>query len=808
MIYELFTQASELPLDEQAAFARLHCTDEKMLTALLSLLSSNQQSNEFTFSAGLSKASEQVLSQHLPAVGDAISVYQLTASLGQGGMGSVFSAKRIDDAFEQQVAIKIIPLHIQAIIKTHSFNNEASLMAKLQHPHIRKVHDAGTLDSGVHYLVMELIDGVKLDEYLKKTSLTIKSRLTLFKKICHAVNHAHQHQVIHADIKPANILVDKNGEPHVLDFGIAKLFDNHNQNVVSYYQAFSTEYASPELIATGQVSTLCDIYSLGKLLEIMLESQSLEKDSFLKYSKELQSIVNLATERTPHKRYSSVLELNNEVNQFLSGHIVSSYQADRLYRVKKFVFNRHPITVTTGLTFVITFSILIANLLNQQLVLKSEKYQTDLMLEKFSLVLDLGSDAQADVQMALANNYESRDEDKKAEALYKKVISNHQLLNNKDNAFNAGSRLIKLLIKTNRFELISTELKALKTKLQFIPNSTLPITASQAMFYHFFVNSTYHRSKNNNERVFKLHTDLMLRIKEHYWHELTNNQKAELFYSMDIKDKSQLTSEVSSLGFYPGFPKTHEKKSIYKLAIDNVIEFKSAVGNILHEKHNRDEKYLPNAQNIINFLESAPIYRATTHKRSFDYEGVNFATFSKGVTKFKENSGIFNVNSNVLTMDFGEGAESDNYLYISKILALSVPPEGDLTVLAHNDFSSGRNNQNWASNELINNDWYHIYDDTTQSRETIRPSLVKIDFNESSASVLKGKAILDVHWSINNDLLVLKSRDKNQALIQFTKVASDDDIIIVKNTDSKLLSFFINNKSQADFIMRSWQELL
>lgn len=519
MIYELFTQASELPLDEQAAFARLHCTDEKMLTALLSLLSSNQQSNEFTFSAGLSKASEQVLSQHLPAVGDAISVYQLTASLGQGGMGSVFKAIRADDAFEQAVAIKVIPPHIQSLLNTNnlSFSNEANLMAKLHHPHIRKIHDAGTLPSGMHYLVMELIEGSKLDDYLEHEStqntLSLKARLTLFIKICHAVHHAHQHQVIHADIKAANILVDKHGEPHILDFGIAKLFDSPNQQVASYYQAFSPDYASPELIKTGQASTLCDVYSLGKLLALILGSENNKAEKLQPYSHELQAVVTKATEKDPNNRYPAVTEMRNDITQFLSGHIVSAFLPTTRYKIIKCLRLRHPIVSVLSLLSFIIISTFGVKVYNDQQAIQAQHQQQVLISNKLTSFLELlnplkrnsknfdeqavlasithslendnalSALSKAKLMLTLAETNSDSNNNGSAEKLYIEVINNYPMHQDNNLRYNAASQLAEMYSLQKEYKKIIIELSSLAKKIS-VGNAN---SFDEAMFYYHFL---------------------------------------------------------------------------------------------------------------------------------------------------------------------------------------------------------------------------------------------------------------------------------------------------------------------------------
>jgi len=297
-------------------------------------------------------------------------------------------------------------------------------------------------------------------------------------------------------------------------------------------------------------------------------------------------------------------------------------------------------------------------------------------------------------------------------------------------------------------------------------------------------------------------------IKDKYWQELTNQQKAELTFSMDVKNPNQVVSQVNTSEYYSEFENTIEHESLYDIAGDNVDRFKNDIYKFINKKNNSSEKSLPQAEKIADFLESAPIFWASTHKRYFSYEEMNQAVFSAGVIKSKAGSGVYKVQSNALTMDFGEGPESDNYIYVSPQIALSAPlADGDLTVVAHKDFLNDKNNEPWTSDELITREWYHIYDGALTKKDRVQPSMVKIVFNNSAAKLIKGKKTINSHWSISNDLLVLKT-SSDKTLIELVKVVSDEDIIIVKTNGSKLPSLLINNKKQAEFIMQSWQELL
>ena len=156
--------------------------------------------------------------------GIVISSFKLTELIDKGVMGSVYKAQRCDEQFEQTVAIKIIHSELENIISEHALIREAGFMAKLTHPNIGKVFDAGVSNDGHHFIVMEYIDGCSITEKFKEVSLSQTEKMKLFCDLCDAVNHTHQMQVIHADLKPTNILITLDNQIKILDFGIARMF--------------------------------------------------------------------------------------------------------------------------------------------------------------------------------------------------------------------------------------------------------------------------------------------------------------------------------------------------------------------------------------------------------------------------------------------------------------------------------------------------------------------------------------------------------------------------------------------------------
>ncbi len=204
-------------------------------------------------------------------VGMRIGVYRLERLLARGGMGEVYLAVREDQEVDQRVAIKLIRHAFGGAEIRQRFLQERQTLARLSHPYITRLLDAGTTPEGVPYLVMEYIDGVPVDQYCDAHNLTVRARLELFLKICEAVQYAHQNLVIHRDLKPGNILIDEDGNPRLLDFGIAKLLQPEDMSAAAPLtreglRFMTPEYASPEQVRGEPVTTASDVYSLGVLL--------------------------------------------------------------------------------------------------------------------------------------------------------------------------------------------------------------------------------------------------------------------------------------------------------------------------------------------------------------------------------------------------------------------------------------------------------------------------------------------------------------------------------------------------------------
>jgi serine/threonine protein kinase len=196
-------------------------------------------------------------------VGERIGAYVIVGELGRGGMGAVYLAERADGQFKKRVAIKVLKRGTDTDEVLRRFRIERQILAQLEHPNITRLLDAGTTNDGLPYFVMEFVEGTPITHFVQRENLDLRSRLQLFLKVCSAVGLAHENQIIHRDIKPTNVLVGRDCEPKLLDFGIAKLLsvdpDDEDATVVAE-RRLTPMYAAPEQSA-GQPATIAsDVY--------------------------------------------------------------------------------------------------------------------------------------------------------------------------------------------------------------------------------------------------------------------------------------------------------------------------------------------------------------------------------------------------------------------------------------------------------------------------------------------------------------------------------------------------------------------
>jgi tetratricopeptide (TPR) repeat protein len=341
----------------------------------------------------------RVALQDSSLAGQTVGAYTIERELGQGGMGSVWLAKRTDGRYEGDVAIKF--LHDTGVPVRGSaerFAREGSILARLAHPNIARLIDAGiTATGGQRYLVLEYVDGVPIDQYCNARAMDVVARVRLFIGVLAAVAHAHNRLILHRDLKPANILVTVAGEAKLLDFGIAKLIDHPTVPAVATEltraagRAFTPAFAAPEQVEDGDVTTATDVYALGVLLYLLLagvhptapvhataleQMQSAVKVEPRRMSEaaarktgdaaaarrardlhgDLDTIVAKALKKQPAERYANAQQLADDLQRYLDDEPITARPDAPGYVLAKFV-RRHRVGVAASAGVVLALAV-------------------------------------------------------------------------------------------------------------------------------------------------------------------------------------------------------------------------------------------------------------------------------------------------------------------------------------------------------------------------------------------------------------------------------------------------------------------
>ena len=328
-----------------------------------------------------------------PRGGERLGAYVVVRELGHGGMGTVFLAERADGQFEKQVAIKILNRGADTAEILRRFRAERQILARLDHPNIARLLDAGTTDDGLPYFIMDYIVGAPVTRFAIAQRLSTDQRLELFLKICAAVEFAHRNLVVHRDIKPSNILANAEGEPKLLDFGIAKLLakdEDATQLGSEAEQHLTPICASPEQAKGDPITVATDIYSLGALLYEMLSDQKPHRFSTARPTREelalvvgeqvppppsatapdaqtarllrgdLDAIVLFAMRKEPEMRYATVADLAADIRRHLARKPVVARHPTLGYRAKCLVKRNRSRLVASAAVVIVLAGVLFA----------------------------------------------------------------------------------------------------------------------------------------------------------------------------------------------------------------------------------------------------------------------------------------------------------------------------------------------------------------------------------------------------------------------------------------------------------------
>lgn len=271
----IFHKALELPPVHRPAYLAQACLgDDDLRREVEHMLASDNQATTFLDKPPVDPISRLLEEREQPAPAR-VGPYEILRELGRGGMGAVYLAARADDQYRKQVAIKLVLRDRENANVLDRFRRERQILANLDHPNIALLLDGGATPEGLPYLVMEYVEGRAIDEFCNMGGLNTTARLKLFLTVCAAVQHAHQNLVIHRDLKPSNILVKKDGTVKLLDFGIAKLVGSQPSTTsmdrtATALRLLTPEYASPEQVKGGSITTATDVYQLGVVLYQLL----------------------------------------------------------------------------------------------------------------------------------------------------------------------------------------------------------------------------------------------------------------------------------------------------------------------------------------------------------------------------------------------------------------------------------------------------------------------------------------------------------------------------------------------------------
>lgn len=372
-VQKLFLAAADLPAGRQHLFLESACAGDPDLRREVDSLLVADRTDSQDIDLAVEAAAQNLLGAD-PVIGGRFGPWRVSREIGRGGMGVVYLAVRDDAQFQKQAALKFLKAGMDTVELLHRFRQERQIMASLEHPYVARLIDGGATPEGRPFLVMEYVEGQRIDDWCRNRGYSVEDRCRLFLKVCEAVSYAHRSLVVHRDLKPGNILIAADGSPKLLDFGVAKLLAaDRDPALTAAGPALTPDYASPEQVLGQPITTAADIYSLGAILYELLscaKPHRLESNTPAEVQRaicqtqiprpsaavdpqlphaarlgrrlagDLDNIVMMALRKEPERRYSSVEQFADDIRRHLDGHPVRARRNSSSYRARKFLQRR------------------------------------------------------------------------------------------------------------------------------------------------------------------------------------------------------------------------------------------------------------------------------------------------------------------------------------------------------------------------------------------------------------------------------------------------------------------------------------
>jgi serine/threonine-protein kinase len=436
---EISERCAELPADQRLDWLQAQGLDSEACARVLSMVGSealDPTDQDSDAARRIAQHFRQTDATELPGTGSQVGPWRLLEPVGEGGMGSVYRAERVDGGFEQEAAVKRMRAGLDQQQYLQRFEAERQILARLQHPHIARLLDGGCGADGSPYLALEYVRGQDIATYCDALQMDLRQRLSLFLGVCEAVAYAHRQLVVHRDIKPSNVMIDDEGRVKLLDFGVAKLLSASDKGSAAHTKApLTPAYASPEQLRGLPASTQTDVYALGLLLfelltgvlpqrarssrsadavaevlttEAMPPSNALQRLTEDEAQRQriasargtdlralerqlrgdLDALLLKALRAKPDERYPTVDALAADISAYLSQRAVSARRGSRRYQLGRFVA-RNKTAVSLSAMLVLSLLVGVAATTWKAIEAQRERDQARHQAQQSALMRDL-----------------------------------------------------------------------------------------------------------------------------------------------------------------------------------------------------------------------------------------------------------------------------------------------------------------------------------------------------------------------------------------------------------------------------------